>query len=275
LNAIAGGWWGRYTDSDPQTQICRFSGYKGAREVRVVKRGAAIKLSKRIAVKAAGWLLGLAVLVLRLTCRRRLHGDPRPALTKAGIRQVFGTTHAMQLAGSMAAYRGSGTMVSRSADGEILVPGLKLGGIVPIRGSSGRQAKGGAVALHRLITHAKQGHPVIMAIDGPRGPRGVVQKGIGLLAEKAEAVIVIAVAVPRRRWILTRTWDRTQIPKPFSAIDYYFSEPITPRSGESLERLATRVETALHELAKQHDPLEARYLVRRGEALPNHRRRVA
>ncbi len=231
------------------------------------------RMIKRFGIKAAGWLVGLLVLTLRVTCRRRLHADPRPALTEAGIRQVFGTLHAMQLAGSMAAYRGSGTMVSRSLDGEILVPGLKLGGIVPIRGSSGRHSKGGATALVRLIQHARTGSPVIMAIDGPRGPRGVVQKGIGMLAEKSEAVILIAVAVPTRRWILTRTWDRTQIPKPFSAIDYYFSEPIVAEAGESLESLTTRVEAALHQLATRYDPQEALYLTTRLQSANSDRRR--
>ena len=181
----------------------------------------------------------------------------------------------MQLAGSMGAYRGSGTMVSRSTDGDILVPGLILAGIVPIRGSSGRQSKGGATALHRLIRHAKSGKPVIMAIDGPRGPRGVVQKGIGMLAEKTAGVIVVAAAIPKRRWILTKTWDRTQIPKPFSPIDYYFSEPIAPRSGESLERLAARVETALHRLVQEHDPEEAVFLVHRADLPETNRRQVA
>jgi lysophospholipid acyltransferase (LPLAT)-like uncharacterized protein len=238
-----------------------------------LRRIAPRQIIKQVGVSVAGWLLGFAVLFLRLTCRRRLHDDPRPELTKSGVRQVFGTLHAMQLAGSMAAYRGSGTMVSRSADGEILVPGLKLGGIVPIRGSGGRHSKGGAAALHRLIQHAKTENPVVMAIDGPRGPRGVIQKGIGLLAEKADAVIVVAVAIPKRRWILSRTWDRTQIPKPFSSIDYYFADPITPRSGESLERLACRVEAALHQLEKEHDPDEARFLVDRSDAAKSDRRR--
>jgi len=238
-----------------------------------LRRIAPRRIIKQVGVSIGGWLLGFAVLFLRLTCRRRFHNDPRAKLRKAGVRQVFGTLHAMQLAGSMAAFRGTGTMVSRSADGEILVPGLKLAGIVPIRGSSGRQSKGGAAALHQLIRHAKTDNLVMMAIDGPRGPRGVVQKGIGLLAQKADAVIVVAVAVPKWRWIIGRTWDRTQIPKPFSSIDFYFADPISPRSGESLERLAGRIEATLHQLEQQHDPEEAGYLVRRSEATKSERRR--
>lgn len=218
---------------------------------------------KPIGIKVAGWLVGLLVLTLRLTCRRVCHDDPRPELTRRGIVQVFGTLHCMQLAGSMAAERGAGTMVSRSADGDILIPGLKLGGIVPIRGSSGRHSKGGATALHQLIRHARAGNSILLAVDGPRGPRGQVQKGIGLLARKADAVIVIAISIPRRRWILSRTWDRTQIPQPFSPIDIYFAEPIWPQPEESLPDLAARIERALHHLEQTYDPSEAKFLAAR------------
>ena len=95
------------------------------------------------------------------------------------------------------------------------------------------------------------------------------------LTAVAMVTIVVAIAVPRRRWIIGRTWDRAQIPKPFSSIDYYFADPISPRSGESLERLAGRIEAALHQLEHQHDPSEARFLVKRVEAEKTERRRVA
>jgi len=232
-------------------------------------------MMKHIGIKAVGWLLGFAVLILRLTCRHRHHSDPRSKLAKSGTHRVFGALHAMQLAGSMAAVRGVGTMVSRSIDGEILIPGLKLRGIVPIRGSGGRQSKGGATALHRLIQHAQTGEPVMIAIDGPRGPRGVVKKGIALLAQKSDAVIVPVVAIPQRRWVFSRTWDRIQIPKPFSVINYYYADPIVPESGESLESLADRTEQALHRLEKEHDPQEAKFLVRRSDLSQPDRRRQA
>jgi len=230
---------------------------------------------KRIGIKVASYLVGLLVLTLGLTCRQCCHDDPRPELKRQGLIQVFGTLHCMQLACSMAADRGAGTMVSKSADGEILIPGLKLGGIVPIRGSSGRHSKGGASALHQLIRHARDGNSIILAVDGPRGPRGQVQKGIGLLAKKADAVIVIAIGIPRRRWILSQTWDRTQIPKPFSPIDIYFAEPIWPQPDESLNDLAARVEQALQGLEQVHDPGEAKHLVNRAEQAKSSRRRRA
>ena len=216
-------------------------------------------MRKRIGAQVVGWMVGLFVLVLRMTCRVRLHGDPRPEIEKAGMNHAFITFHASQLAGSMGAKPGTGTMVSRSTDGEILVPGLRLAGFVPIRGSSGPRAKGGATALHALIAHVNQGNAAMLAVDGPRGPRGKVQKGVGLLAKKANAAVIVAVLVPTRRWILTRTWDRTQIPKPFSRIDAYMSPPLILGPDESIADFVERVEVTLNRMEAQYDPEEASF----------------
>ncbi len=211
---------------------------------------------KRFLLKSTGWLVGLVVLVLRMTCRIEIHNDPRPSLSSRGGRHVFALLHAQQVAASMAADRGTGAMVSRSADGEIIVPALRVGGHVPIRGSSGK-AKGGAAALQVLIEHVRGNRPAILAVDGPRGPRGSVQKGIGLLARKTDAAVLAVIAIPTRRWIITRTWDRLQIPKPFSTIHCYFAEPALPRRGESLDQFAKRIETSLAALEKRFDPGQA------------------
>lgn len=150
-------------------------------------------------------------------------------------------------------------MVSRSADGEILIPSLRVRGIVPIRGSSNHRGrdKGGRSALDALIKHVHSGRPAYLAVDGPRGPRGRVHKGIALLSQRTGAAIVILVPIPSRRWILTKAWDRLQIPKPFSVIDGYFAETIHAEANESLECYGQRIEDALNALEREHDPTEA------------------
>jgi lysophospholipid acyltransferase (LPLAT)-like uncharacterized protein len=79
-----------------------------------------------------------------------------------------------------------------------------------------------------------------------------------LLSQKTGAVVLIAVAVPTRRWFLTHTWDRLQIPKPFSTIHIYFGDPIFPREGACVERYRQRIQQALNELELKHDPVEAK-----------------
>lgn len=214
---------------------------------------------KRLLLRLVGWLIGIAVFILRMTCRIRVHDDPRPALTAAGTGHVFAMLHAHQVGASMGAERGTGAMVSRSADGEIIIPALRVGGHIPIRGSSGSR-KGGATALQALMDHVKGGRPAILAVDGPRGPRGSVQKGIGLLARKTDTAVLAVIAVPSRRWIIRQTWDRLQVPKPFSAIHYYFAEPLFPELNEPLEQFAQRVQASLNRLEVSFDPAEASLL---------------
>jgi lysophospholipid acyltransferase (LPLAT)-like uncharacterized protein len=204
----------------------------------------------------AGWLVGFAVLILRMTCHIRIHNDPRHRLTAAGSNHVFALLHAHQVAASMGAERGTGAMVSRSADGAIIVPALRVGGHVPIRGSSGTGGKGGATALQAILEHVNGGRPAILAVDGPRGPRGHVQKGIGLLAKKTDSAVLTAISIPSQRWVLSRTWDRLQIPKPFSTIDNYFGEPLFPQPDESFQQFAKRVEMSLQQLEAEYDPEE-------------------
>ena len=211
---------------------------------------------KRFLLRVAGIVVGIFVISLRLTCRIRLHGESRQQLVSRGERYVYGTFHAHQIGGLLAAEPGTGAIVSRSEDGEIVVPTLRWSGHVPIRGSSGVGRKGGATALQALIKHVLGGRGAMLAVDGPRGPRGSVQRGIGLLAEKTDTAVLMAVAVPSKRWILRRTWDQFQLPRPFCRIDVYLSDPLRQKPQESLQEFIDRIEHTLHDLEAKHDPNE-------------------
>ncbi|MCC9605180.1 lysophospholipid acyltransferase family protein [Blastopirellula sp. JC732] len=204
-------------------------------------------------------LAALAVLLLRLTCKVRLHDDPRPALRADGVPYVYSVLHAHQVAAAMGSEPGTAAMVSQSLDGQLIVPTLQVMGVTPIRGSNRTrgQAKGGREALEGLIEHVAGGKPAYLAVDGPRGPRNRVHKGVAALSQKTGAAVINLVAVPQRRWILAKTWDRLQIPKPFCRVDGYFAEPVYPIVGESLEEYRRRIEASLNALELLHDPVEA------------------
>lgn len=147
-------------------------------------------------------------------------------------------------------------MVSRSQDGDIIVPTLKMLGHVPCRGSAGSR-KGGATALQTMVKAVREGHCGILTVDGPRGPRGKVQRGISMLAQKSGATVIVVSVISRQRWILSRSWDRLQIPKPFARVDVYF-ELRSIEEGEDFDTFAKRVEDTLAELEWRHDPEEAK-----------------
>jgi lysophospholipid acyltransferase (LPLAT)-like uncharacterized protein len=150
-------------------------------------------------------------------------------------------------------------MVSRSADGDLLVPSLRVRRVRAVRGSSrsGPRDKGGRAALTTLIASTRAGVPALLAVDGPRGPRNVVHRGVVHLAMAASAVILPVVVLPSRRWVLRGTWDRMQVPCPFSHIRLIFGTPLVPQPGEDDAALRDRLARALRRLEVEHDPVEA------------------
>ncbi len=122
------------------------------------------------------------------------------------------------------AYRDRGIVVitSQSKDGEILTRILQRFGYRCIRGSSTR---GGTRALVDLTRAVQQHHDATLAVDGPKGPRHQVKPGILLLAKLTGCPIVPALVVNRRAWRI-RSWDRYEIPKPFSRCEIHMGEPM-------------------------------------------------
>lgn len=213
---------------------------------------------KRLLSRIAGALIAAVTLLLTLTCRRRRLEDSRPALREAGQPYVLAGLHAHQAA--MVFFNDEARLaavVSRSSDGDLLVPALRARGVVPVRGSSAKNGrdKGGARALVSMIRHVRDGGVGIITVDGPRGPRGTVQPGILTLAERTGAVIVPVLLVPSLRLTLGKTWDRLQIPLPFARLDYAFGAPLNPEEHdrESLERALA---DALRALEERYDPQE-------------------
>lgn len=211
--------------------------------------------SMKLSIHILSWLLAAAMLVLRLTCRVVVHNDPRDRLKADSIPYAYSILHAHQIAAAINREKGTAAMVSQSQDGQLLIPGFRLLSIVPLRGSSRRdnQDKGGTTALKQMIAHVAEGKPAILAVDGPRGPRNRIRKGIAVLSSESGAAVLNVVTVPSRRWILRRTWDQLQIPKPFCTIHAYFAEPLMPMESESAEAFRKRIESSLNDLEKTHD----------------------
>ena len=168
-------------------------------------------------------------------------------------------------------------MVSQSRDGDFVALGLRLLGIKTIRGSSRRNSKnkGGLLALNDLVEHVRTGQPAYLAVDGPRGPRNRVHKGIAVLSQQTGAAVLNVVAVPTRRWIFKRSWDRFQIPKPFCRIDIFFGPPIWPQQGEPIEQYRRRIEQSLCQLETSNDPAEAEIVAAHQEHSPANRNSVS
>lgn len=197
-----------------------------------------------------GWLIGLVASLWRLTCQCRFENDSRPALKQVGKNYIYALLHAHQMAAVLGCDEKMSAMVSRSKDGDLLVPSLRLRGVIPVRGStrSRGQDKGGQEALHELQQLMEQGIPALLAVDGPKGPRNKVHRGVAKLALTTGAIILPVAAISSSYWVLSRTWDKFQIPKPFCKIRIVFSNPIDPMTMPDEEQLCDKIEQELRAL---------------------------
>jgi lysophospholipid acyltransferase (LPLAT)-like uncharacterized protein len=141
------------------------------------------------------------------------------------------------------------TMVSQSRDGEYLAGLLQGLGLKTARGSSTRGGSGALLQAARCMRD--EWYNGCMTVDGPRGPRHVVKQGAIMLAFRAPAHIV-PVRVFYERAKEFRSWDRFQLPLPFSRVSIVFDRPYLPgameQTKEELERERLALENKLHAL---------------------------
>ena len=218
---------------------------------------------RRLLLRLVAVLAAMVLIAWRLSLRVRVENDPRPALRAAGRRYVYAILHAQQLNFILLSDDVPIlAMVSASTDGDWLVPICRARRIVPVRGSTALRGtnKGGRTALARLAEGVRRGLPALLAVDGPRGPRNHVHSGIADLARETDACIVVAgVFLPERRFVLHRTWDRTQLPRPFTTITGRFRPPIDSRDFPDRNSLRAHIAAELLALEQAFDPDEAQH----------------
>jgi lysophospholipid acyltransferase (LPLAT)-like uncharacterized protein len=140
-------------------------------------------------------------------------------------------------------------LVSASKDGAFLAAILEAFDVQPVRGSSSRR---GMQALLELQTWAERGLNLALTPDGPRGPCYHVQEGAILLAQITGLPIIPLSYHATRKWEL-KSWDRFQIPLPFSRCEITYDAPIRiPRelSDEARENARSNLENRLKAISK-------------------------
>lgn len=196
--------------------------------------------------RLSAWLIWVAVRAVAGTLRYRYHDGSGFYEGKAKGPAIYCVWHnrlalCMQIYYGYAQPRnptaGLAAMVSASKDGAFLSSVLERFGVQAVRGSSSRR---GPQALLELTTWAERGHDLAITPDGPRGPCYVVQDGIMSLAQVTG--LPILPASYHLGWkIRVKSWDRFQIPLPFSRCDVNVGKPLRiPAEASDAEREALR-----------------------------------
>ncbi len=92
-----------------------------------------------------------------------------------------------------------------------------------------------------LTSHAELGYDLALTPDGPKGPRYVAQGGVIALAQ-VTGMPIIPVTCNTGWKISLKSWDRFQIPLPFSSCEIILKEPIlVSRDADETKREELRI----------------------------------
>lgn len=142
-------------------------------------------------------------------------------------------------------------MTSQSFDGEYIARFVQRFGNGGARGSSTRGATGAFIEMVRLM---RAGCAAAFTVDGPKGPRGEAKMGPVMLAKKTGNPMLPFTIAPLKFWPITSSWDRTQVPKPFTRARVLIAPPIFVRADAddaALEAKRAELQGALDALEQK------------------------
>ena len=188
------------------------------------------------------------------TLRWRVEGADRyDAVLASGRQPIMAFWHGRILSGTLYFQRrGIVVITSENFDGEWIARIIQRFGFGTARGSSSR---GGLRAMLQLVRDMERGTPAAFTLDGPRGPARVAQPGAIWLARATGNPVVPFHMEASSKWT-ANSWDRTQIPKPFTTVAVAIGEPLDVPSDAN----DTDLETTRQALEGRLQVLEARAL---------------
>lgn len=141
-------------------------------------------------------------------------------------------------------------LLSQHGDGRFIGDILKCCG--PFDLVYGSTNRGGMEAVRHVINLLKEGSPVGITPDGPRGPRETISHGTAILAYLSQA-IVIPSSFSISRCLYLKSWDRFCLPFPFSSGHFSVGHPLPPPSHKhELDAWKKELKKRLDDLNEPH-----------------------
>ena len=148
-------------------------------------------------------------------------------------------------------------MISNSRDGDIIAHATQTMGLKVIRGSKSQKAIQATMGMIECLQNGEIG---AITVDGPRGPKGIVHKGIISIAKTTNVPIVpVAYYSPQKNFLKFNTWDEFRFPLGFCKPVVKFGEPIyvdKDITNEGIKELQNVIAQAIQNL---YDDIKANY----------------
>jgi lysophospholipid acyltransferase (LPLAT)-like uncharacterized protein len=207
---------------------------------------------ERIMIRFVDWAFYVALSLIGMTIRFEVEGwGHYESVIANGKHPIWPFWHD-RIFLSILYFRDRGIVVitSKSRDGEYIARLTQRLGFGAIRGSSSR---GGARALVEMRNAMKLALEIAVTVDGPRGPRYEAKPGPVYLSKLTGNPILPFLIEPKSYWTLN-SWDKFQIPKPFTKALLIIAEPFTvdPNSDENeLEQKVIKMQRSLDDLVQR------------------------
>ena len=215
---------------------------------------------QRFQIRVFGWLAAWVVRCIGSSLRWEIHGwENWKAADALGKRIVYAFWHHEIFAATWFwRNRGIVVMSGYNFDARFTAQVIQKLGYEIARGSASR---GAARALVGMVRAIQRGHDTAFTIDGPRGPKFVAKPGAVMLAKATGAAILCFHIRPARSWVFSKSWDQTEIPRPFTRIVAFIAPPIlVPADADEggLTQKLAEVQATLDSLVRQGDEWQAR-----------------
>ncbi|MEJ7849563.1 MAG: lysophospholipid acyltransferase family protein [Pyrinomonadaceae bacterium] len=207
---------------------------------------AKFSLKDQVLIRAADLAFFALVRIIGKTIRYEVEGwENFEAIGKAGKLPIYSFWHNRIFSGTYF-FRNRGIVVitSQSKDGEYIARFIQRLGFGAVRGSSTR---GGVGALVEMIRLMRGGLAMAFSVDGPKGPRYVAKTGAVLLAKKTGNPMMPFVVENKNYWTV-KSWDRLQIPKPFTRAKVIIGKPVYVSPDADIENSLAELQQSLDRL---------------------------
>lgn len=210
------------------------------------------KFLRFIGIRIASFLINVLLKTVRI---RVVNTDVVSNLEKEKKNYVAVFWHGSMLLGwYLQKDKNFSSLVSKSKDGDVLNTILAKWNYKVIRGSS---RDGGKVALESMIKLVNDGYSLAITPDGPIGPIYKMKAGAIIISQRCAVPLVLVGIAIKNKWTL-KSWDRFEIPKPFSKAVVYYSEPLSIENNLNREETDMRIEKCeiqLNQLQKKAEEL--------------------
>lgn len=152
------------------------------------------------------------------------------------------------------------TIASKHKDGNIAFMSMSFFGFKKIEGSSVNNERvrkkddSGAFSSAIKILRELKGNnaSIFVALDGPKGPRYQINSNIIGLAQKTESMVFpVVISYSNKKEF--SSWDKFQLPVPFSKIMIDFLEPIILKKDFNIKEIEKEVQDKMNKSMLQND----------------------